>query len=76
MTEIITKKFNDGTPNVLKTQKYGIDWPVVYILNNKEEAYIGETTNASIRASQHLKNDVRRKLNTINIIGDDKLINQ
>lgn len=71
MAEIITKKFNDGTPNILKNEKYGSNWPVVYILNNKEEAYVGETTDASIRSNQHLANEVRRSLNKINIIGDD-----
>lgn len=34
MTEIITKKFNAGTSNVLKSEKYGTNWPVVYIINN------------------------------------------
>ena len=71
MAEIITKKFNAGTPNVLKNVKYGTDWPVVYIINNNKEAYVGETTDASIRSNQHLANEVRRKLDTINIIGDD-----
>ena len=71
MAEIITKKFNAGTPNVLKREKYGTDWPVVYIINNSKEAYVGETTDASIRSNQHLANEVRRKLDTINIIGDE-----
>ena len=71
MAEIITKKFNAGTPNILKNEKYGSNWPVVYILNNNEEAYVGETTDASIRSNQHLANEVRRSLNKISIIGDD-----
>ncbi len=71
MTEISTIKFNEGTSAVLKTKKYGTNWPVVYIINNNEEAYIGETTDASIRSNQHLANEVRRNLNKINIIGDE-----
>lgn len=71
MAEIITKKFNMGTPTVLKNQKYGSNWPVVYILNNDKEAYIGETTDASIRSNQHLANDIRKELNKISIIGDE-----
>jgi DUF2075 family protein len=43
----------------------------VYILNNNEEAYIGETTDASIRSNQHLANEIRRNLDKMNIIGDD-----
>lgn len=71
MTEIITKKFNAGTSNVLKSEKYGTNWPVVYIINNNEEAYVGETTDVSIRSNQHWANEVRRNLDKINIIGDD-----
>lgn len=71
MAEIITKKFNAGTPNVLKKSKYGSNWPIVYILNNESEAYIGETTDASVRSNQHLANEVRRNLKNINIIGDE-----
>ena len=71
MAEISTNKFNDGTPLKLKNIKYGSDWPVVYIINNNEEAYVGETTDASIRSNQHLANQVRRSLDKINIIGDD-----
>ena len=71
MAEIITKKFNKGTPLVLKNIKYGSDWPVVYILNNKHEAYVGETTDVSIRSNQHWANEVRKKLDKINIIADE-----
>lgn len=71
MAEISTLKFNEGTPNILKSKKYGTNWPVVYIINNNEEAYVGETTDASMRSNQHLANEVRRNLNKINIIGDD-----
>ncbi len=71
MAEISTLKFNDNTPSNLKHLKYGCNWPVVYILNNNEEAYIGETTDASIRSNQHLANEIRRNLDKMNIIGDD-----
>ena len=71
MAEISTLKFNEGTPTILKSKKYGTNWPVVYIINNNEEAYVGETTDASMRSNQHLANEVRRNLNKINIIGDD-----
>lgn len=72
MTSIDTINFNAGTPAILKTKKYGTNWPVVYIINNKREAYIGETTDVSIRSGQHLGNESRRKLNKISIIGNDK----
>ena len=43
-------------------------WPIVYIINNKNEAYIGETTDAQSRIKQHLSNPERTILNIINII--------
>lgn len=71
MSQIKTLKFNDGVSSNLRQMKYGTNWPVVYIINNEKEAYIGETTDASIRSNQHLANEVRRKLNMINIITDE-----
>lgn len=71
MTEIRTLKFDKNVPEKLKKIKYGSNWPVVYIINNKTEAYVGETTDASIRSNQHLANKLRRGLSNINIIGDE-----
>ena len=71
MAVITTYKFDKNTPSKLKNVKYGTDWPVVYIINNDEEAYIGETTDASIRTNQHLANNVRRGLRNLNLIGDE-----
>lgn len=70
MAEINTLKFNEGVSANLKKLKYGSNWPVVYIINNNEEAYVGETTDVSIRSNQHLANEVRRKLEKINVISD------
>lgn len=50
--------------------KYGQNWPVVYILEGKKEAYVGETINAYNRSKQHMKNKERKKLDTVHIIGD------
>lgn len=48
----------------------GLNWPVVYVINNDKEAYIGETVNASRRIDQHLQNEERQKLTEIRIISD------
>lgn len=71
MSEISTLEFNERTPDTLKTKKYGTNWPVVYIINNNEEVYVGETTDVSMRAKQHLSKAERRNLNKISIIGDE-----
>lgn len=71
MAVIESIKFDNNAPDRLKELKYGKNWPVVYILNNNKEAYIGETINAVIRSSQHLKTKERKKLEHLNLISDD-----
>ena len=70
--EINTINFNDDTPDTLKDQEYWSNRPIVYIINNAEEAYVGETNSAYTRASQHLKNPDRRRLNLISVLWDNK----
>jgi len=48
----------------------GENWPVVYVLNNEEEAYVGETVNAARRTEQHLASDGKQDLTEIRIISD------
>ena len=50
--------------------KVGENWPVVYVLNNDEEAYVGETVNAARRTEQHLGNPAKQDLTEIRIITD------
>ena len=50
--------------------RVGENWPVVYVLNNKNKAYIGETVNAARRAEQHLANPDKKRLTEIRIISD------
>lgn len=38
------------------------NWPVVYQINNRNEIYIGETTNLKKRMRQHLDNDEKSSL--------------
>ncbi len=70
-TEIRASQFNDFYPNLIANDKDISNWPVVYILNNDREAYIGETVNMFNRASQHLTNDDRRRLSAVHVIRDD-----
>ena len=72
MINIETYKFDTKVVGTLERAKYGKKWPIVYIINNDKEAYIGETVNAYVRASQHLDNPKRRILNLINIISSEK----
>jgi DUF2075 family protein len=48
------------------------DWPVVYIINNDTEIYVGETVNAATRMLQHRATPGRQHLKQVRIILNDK----
>ncbi|MCD4756467.1 DUF2075 domain-containing protein [bacterium] len=56
----------------IRNHRFGNNWPVVYILGNNKEAYIGETLNAFRRAKQHIENKNRQKLERFYIIADEE----
>lgn len=56
----------------IKKYNFGRNWPVVYLIENGTEAYIGETINAYVRSIQHWDNPERRKLKNIHIITDEE----
>jgi uncharacterized protein len=72
MSEIKTFKFDTSDIDSIRAYKYGSDWPIVYILENGKEMYVGETFRAYSRAKQHLENPQRKKLNKLHLISDDE----
>ena len=56
--EIKTFEFNKNLPDKLRSEPYGKNWPIVYILENGKEIYIGESISAFQRSKEHLE---RRK---------------
>jgi len=44
------------------------DWPVVYILKNEKEVYVGETINAASRLQQHLSSINKKNLSRVQIV--------
>jgi len=72
MSDITTFPFNKVQFNKIKDYKFGQDWPVVYMIENGQEIYIGETSNAYVRSSQHFDNPERSKLNQIHLITDEE----
>ncbi len=60
-----------GRANVLSSKR-GKDWPVVYLIHNDKELYIGETQNAYNRFEQHLQNPKRKNLKEMRIIFDEE----
>lgn len=68
--EVKEYEFDENTLNNINP-KY-VNWPVVYLINNKSKVYIGETSNIKSRMRQHLNNPDRSFLKMINIIFDEK----
>ena len=52
--------FNEEGRSIVLSSKKGKDWPVVYLIHNDKELYIGETQNAYNRFEQHLQNPKRK----------------
>ncbi len=72
---IIDLKF-PGQEESLVTMEYGVNWPVVYLLYNDKEIYVGETTSAYTRYLQHADKSGkyykdRKRLKHIKIVFDD-----
>ncbi len=49
----------------------GRDWPVVYMITNKKEAYIGETCSVLTRMKNHMDNEARKDLKIIHVVFDN-----
>ena len=49
-----------------------LDWPMVYILSNDGEAYVGQTTSVIRRMTQHGANEAKQIFDTANIIYNDE----
>lgn len=68
--------FSESGLKQLDENKYGKEkwsareWPVVYLIYNDKEVYIGETVDAKTRMSQHLANEKRKNLQNFVLISD------
>lgn len=67
---IYTLEFCSEKLQTIKSLKYGVNWPVVYLINDKQEIYVGETQSMFRRAHEHIKNVKKNKLNNLHIIND------
>lgn len=70
--EITRFPFTDATGAELRTAdtRYA-DWPVVYILNDDDELYVGETANAARRMTEHRRDSRKSALDHLRIVLDD-----
>ncbi len=69
---ITTHKFEPSTIKKLCGIQSAKDWPVVYILENGKEMYVGETISAFNRFKQHYENPEKRALKRAHIITDEE----
>ncbi len=72
MMRIKSYEFSSVGLKAVLDEAKGTDWPVVYVINNKETMYIGETSNFYVRFKQHLKNEKKRGLKEIHVVFDDE----
>ncbi len=74
MKNIKSFNFNKSAVNDIVRCKYSKNWPIVYMIENGKEMYIGETDKAYYRTKQHLnsKNSERLNLNKIHLVIDDE----
>lgn len=68
MDEIKKFEFNECGLQKLKELPKGQNWPVVYLIHDDNNLYIGETTSAAARMSQHLKNGEKKNLKVIEVV--------
>ncbi|MCF7834280.1 MAG: DUF2075 domain-containing protein [Candidatus Pacebacteria bacterium] len=72
MSNIVTFKYKKENFYEIKQFNFGRNWPVVYLIEDKKEIYIGQTINAYYRSKQHYENPDRRKLSEVHIITDEE----
>ncbi len=58
--------FDKNTIQQIRASKMATHRPMVYIITGDKEAYVGETVNVVTRVHDHLANQERKKLKTIN----------
>lgn len=66
-----------GAEQEVAATTHGTNWPVVYLIYNDSEVYVGETTSAYVRYGQHASETGkyfkdRKRLNRISIVFDDQ----
>lgn len=74
--EIASYSFANGSLAAIKSHRLGQNWPVVYLLLNNNQKnpdlYVGETTSAVKRISQHLLNSDRKRMTEVKIVYDNQ----
>ena len=70
--ELKTFDFDQSGCDLAGMTQRGKNWPVVYLIHNKKEMYVGETNSFQNRFRQHLDNHERTSLTTISFVDDEE----
>jgi len=71
MVEIAKFEFTEGgIEEIGQNNVYNQKWPIVYIIHNEAEAYVGETVDAKGRMANHFSNPDRSNLKHLKLIFD------
>ncbi len=65
----------DFKNNIYSSEEYLDNWPMLYILENGRQAYIGESNHAKTRMTQHASNEEKRIFDKVHFIYS-KMFNQ
>lgn len=74
MSQIKSFKFDKNNLGEIKAYHFGKNWPVVYVLENGKDVYVGQAISAHRRIKQHHENVEKQKLKlkTVHILSDDE----
>ena len=66
--EIHSYSFDEKGLEMVRASQKGKNWPVVYLIHDNENLYIGETTSIAARMNQHLRDNEKKDLEVIEIV--------
>jgi DUF2075 family protein/predicted GIY-YIG superfamily endonuclease len=74
MSHIETFLFNKENFDKIRDFRFGKNWPVVYVLENGKDVYVGQAISAHRRVKQHYENPEKQilKLKTVHILSDEE----
>lgn len=70
MLSMVNYTYDASGVRKLSDWGFGTNWPVVYIIYNEKDAYVGETIDAVRRTEQHLQEDSFTQFTSICLISD------
>lgn len=72
MSEFSSFPYDKDSFAKIRKARFGFNWPVVYIMEDGKEAYVGETVNVYNRSRQHHEHADRRRLKKIHLLSDEE----